>query len=172
MARITLRPIRDGDEPFLRAVYASTREAELAVLPPSMHDAFTNSQYDAQRAHYQRVYPGATWSVIEADGVPVGRFVVDRTIDPWLLVDIALLAAARGRGVGTSLVRELQDAATRAGTGIDLSVRVDNALAQKLYARLGFVPRATGDHDHTHISMAYPGGKGGLHDPNGRRSDN
>ena len=160
MPAVTLRPLRDGDEPFLRALYASTREVELAVLPPSMHAAFTNSQYDAQRMHYERVYAGATWSVIEADRSPVGRLIVDRRGDPWLLVDIAIVPTARDCGIGTRLITELQDEAGRAGRDLVLTVRVDNPLARKLYSRLGFVPRATGEHDHTHITMASSRGKG------------
>lgn len=154
MPPITLRPITPGDEPFLRALYAATREVELAALPPSLHDTFTNSQYDLQRAHYERAYPHAAWSVIERGGVPVGRLIVDRSGSAWVLVDIAITPVARSQGIGSALIRELLDEARRSGRSLELSVRVDNARAMELYAQLGFVRRAS---DGAYISMAWTG---------------
>jgi ribosomal-protein-alanine N-acetyltransferase len=45
------------------------------------------------------------------------------------------------RGLGTALLRNLLDAADRAGAReVYLDVRADNPVAQRLYARHGFVP--------------------------------
>ncbi len=57
------------------------------------------------------------------------------------LVDISLLPAHRGSGVGTELLRALQQEATTAGKPLRLSVARDNP-ARRLYARLGFTPVA------------------------------
>lgn len=161
MRGVGLRPIRPDDEPFLRALYATTRETELAMLPEAMRAAFANSQYDLQERHYRTHYEGATWSVITLGAAPVGRLIVDRTPERWLLVDIAIVPEARRSGIGTALLRELQDEASRAGRGIELSVRVDNPLARELYSRLGFILRAGGGHDHTYITMAWGKGRTG-----------
>lgn len=55
---------------------------------------------------------------------------------------IGVAPAAQGRGLGRVLLRALLTAAEDAGaTSVGLEVRADNAVAQSLYARAGFVPR-------------------------------
>ena len=77
---ITLRPTRPDDHPFLCALYASTREQELAAVPwdAAQKAAFVRMQFDAQHAHYQEHYAGAAFDVILVDGQPAGRLYVDR----------------------------------------------------------------------------------------------
>ena len=55
-ADYTLRPIHDGDLPFLERLYASTRTEELARVPWSVEQkaAFLHQQFTAQHAHYQQ----------------------------------------------------------------------------------------------------------------------
>lgn len=122
----------------MRRVFAASREREVAALPEAVAQVFVDSQYDLQRRHYLAHYPDATWSVIERDGTPIGRIVVDRSRRPILLVDIAILAHERRRGVGTALLSELADEARRLGTSIELTVATDNLDAQRLYSRVGF----------------------------------
>jgi hypothetical protein len=63
---ITTRAIRPEDEPFLRRVYAGTREEELAVVPWSIDqkDAFLRMQFDAQHRYYQDQFPDASFDVV------------------------------------------------------------------------------------------------------------
>lgn len=138
-AEIVLRPATPADEPFLLAVYASTRADELAVTGWSDEQkaAFCRMQFEAQHAHYRAHYPGATYDVIEVAGVAVGRLYVVRGPKEILTLDIALLREHRGRGIGTCLLRELQEEAR--GTGKSLNVHVESFNpARRLYARLGF----------------------------------
>jgi ribosomal protein S18 acetylase RimI-like enzyme len=53
---------------------------------------------------------------------------------PWELISLWVAPEVRGRGVGERLVHALVE---RVGP-LELSVRLDNAAAQRLYARLGF----------------------------------
>lgn len=135
---VRLRPVTDADEPLMRQVFASSRERELALLPDAAATVFVESQYELQRRHYLAHYPEATWSVIERDGTPIGRIVVDRSRRPILLVDLAILAHERRRGVGTALLRELADEARRLRTDVELTVAEDNLDARRLYERVGF----------------------------------
>jgi GNAT superfamily N-acetyltransferase len=141
MATIALRPIGDVDDRFLRELYASTRLDELALLPEEFVAPFTNSQYEYQRAHYIRNFPAAIWSVIEHLGRPVGRIIVDRSADPWRLIDVAVLTEWRNHGIGTWLLESLVAEAASAGAELVLSVRVENLAARRLYERLGFSVR-------------------------------
>lgn len=57
----------------------------------------------------------------------------------WNVHDVAVVPAARGRGVGRALLEQVLADATAAGaTAVSLEVREDNAPARKLYASLGF----------------------------------
>lgn len=58
--------------------------------------------------------------------------------------DVVVDEAARGKGVGAKLnERALQIAATRGARSVDLTSRPSREAANRLYRRLGFVPRDT-----------------------------
>lgn len=138
-ARVELRDVVPADRPFLRAVYGSTRWEELEPTGWSDADknAFLDQQFAAQDAHYTSNYDGATFSVVVVDGFPAGRLYVARWPEEIRIVDIALLPAVRGRGIGTSLLRELIDEAAAAGKRVSIHVERENP-ALRLYERLGF----------------------------------
>lgn len=141
-----LRAERDDDTPFLMALYASTREAELAPLPWSAEQkaAFIFHQFNAQRSHYRKFFPDTAFDVIECGGVPVGRLYVDIRVTHIHVIDIALVPEIRGRGIGTTLITALQDYARELAMGLDLFVEKFNP-ALRLYRRLGFFSIA--EHD-------------------------
>ncbi|MDX6681441.1 MAG: hypothetical protein QOG94_1480 [Solirubrobacteraceae bacterium] len=139
--RVALRPVGDGDARFLLAVYASTREQELAPLPwtAEQKQAFVAMQFAAQRAHYAQHYDGLSADVVLVDGEPAGRLLVARWREEIRIVDIALLPAFRGRGAGGELLAELMDEATEMRKRLSIHVERENR-ALSLYARLGFRP--------------------------------
>jgi ribosomal protein S18 acetylase RimI-like enzyme len=140
---ITLHPVGDDDEAFLRSLYASTRQEEIAAWgwPAAQGEAFLQMQFRAQHAGYVAAYPGAQHDLILEDGQPVGRLYVWRKGDELRLVDISLLPATRGRGIGTALIRQLVAEAAAQGKRLCLQVVTTNR-ARRLYLRLGF--RRTG----------------------------
>ncbi|MFL6659259.1 MAG: GNAT family N-acetyltransferase [Massilia sp.] len=139
MGSLLLQPIQASDESFLRAVYATTREDELAQTgwDAQTMERFLRMQFDAQHAHYIGHYPQARFDLIVDAGVPVGRLYVDRTDTQVHVIDISLLPAYRGRGMGTALFNALQQEAARDGKTVTIHVEVNNP-AQRLYQRLGF----------------------------------
>ena len=140
---ITLRSIMPEDDAFLEGLYASTRAEELAVTGWSAEQtaAFCRQQFDAQTAHYQENYPGASLQVIEKEGELLGRLYVARWEREIRIMDIALLPEHRGSGIGTQLLRELQEEARSAGKSLTIHVERFNP-ALRLYERLGFQPIA------------------------------
>jgi ribosomal protein S18 acetylase RimI-like enzyme len=141
--RVTLRPAREDDAEFLLRVYASTRAEELAQVDWSeaQKEVFLRQQFEAQSQHYRAHFVGARFDVIERDGEPAGRLIVWRGRDEIRVVDIALLPAFRGRGVGEGLLRPIL--AEAAELGLPVRVHVERAnRAHGLYARLDFVPIA------------------------------
>ena len=136
---LRLRPITPEDEPFLLRLFASTRADELALTNWSEEQkaAFCRMQFNAQSAHYQKHYGDASFDIIERDGVAAGRLLVWRSGKEILIVDIALLPEHRGSGIGTKLLRELQEEARAAGKPLTIHVEKYNP-ALRLYERLGF----------------------------------
>ena len=137
-----LRPATAGDEPFLRAVYASSRADELALTDwnEQQKAAFCDQQFSAQDSHYRAHYPGAEFSIVELEGTPAGRLYVDRWEAEIRIMDIVLLPQFRRASLGTELLRELQREATAAGKSLTIHVERFNP-ALTLYQRLGFVVR-------------------------------
>jgi ribosomal protein S18 acetylase RimI-like enzyme len=143
--QLVLRPVRDGDRPFLAQLYASTRADELALLPwtEEQKAAFVAHQFEAQDVHYRTHYEGAAFDVIEVDGELAGRLYVHRGPREIRIVDIALTPAFRGRGLGTRLLRALTAEADDGRRTLSIHVEMHNP-ARMLYERLGF--RAAGEH--------------------------
>ncbi len=136
-----LRPIHAGDEAFLRRVYASSRTAEIALTgwDQVTAEVFLRMQFEAQHHHYRQHYPQARYDIVECDGEPIGRLYVARAQDEIRVIDIALLEAHRGQGIGTTLLGGLLAEAGARGQRVVLHVEENNP-ACALYRRLGFCP--------------------------------
>lgn len=151
---VELRPATPADRELLTAVYASTRTDELAAVAwsPAEREAFVLMQFDAQDRHYRSHFPHADYDVVVVDGRPAGRFYVDRGPGELRVLDVALLPMARGRGIGTRLLRDLLAEADAAGVPVRLHVETFNP-ARRLYERLGFT--AAGQ-SGVHVLMERP----------------
>ncbi|HEY2705908.1 MAG TPA: GNAT family N-acetyltransferase [Candidatus Dormibacteraeota bacterium] len=134
-----LRPVGAADADHLYRVFASTRAAELCLtgLPTAQLDALLRLQFTAQDRQYRAAHPDAQHSVITVDGEDAGQLWVARERDAIHLLDIALLPEHQGGGVGSTLVRRLQEEAATSARWLRLHVaRTSPAVA--LYLRLGF----------------------------------
>ena len=136
---MTLRSATDEDREFLLRVYESTREDEMALVPwpDEQKSAFLRMQANAQDVDYRRRYPAAAFLVVERDGDPIGRLYRHEEDGVLYVVDIALLPAWRGQGIGTALLRDVLAEADRRGVVVELHVEHWNP-ARRLYERLGF----------------------------------
>ena len=81
--------------------------------------------------------PDCTLSVIEYNGLPVGRLRAVRTPSSITLAGIQLLPAYQNRRIGSTLIEELKREADRKQVPLFISVEKDNPRAQRLYERLG-----------------------------------
>lgn len=144
--RLSLRPATADDEPFLYRVYAATREQELAPLgwTETTKEAFLRSQYHAQDRSYKANNAQASFDVVLVDGIPAGRLYVDRHPSSIHVIDIALLAAHRGRGVGTRLLEAIFDEARASDRRVTINA-LRGSRAAALYQRLGFAVITEGE---------------------------
>lgn len=140
---ISYRPATDEDLPFLAGVYASTRAEELALTgwPDEMKLQFLAHQFNAQHTDYERNYPDAERLVIRHGGEDVGRLYLDEESTRFSVIDIALLPAARGKGLGAAILTDIIALASEAGKPVLIYVEKNNP-ARRLYDRLGFLPES------------------------------
>jgi len=136
---VTLRLVHDGDSELLYAIYASTRTEELSQVAwgDAQKESFLRMQFGAQQKFYESEYPGAEFQLILVAGEPAGRFYVHRRETEIRIMDMALLPAFRGRGIGTKLLSETLAEADRTFRPVTIHVESFNP-AQRLYERLGF----------------------------------
>lgn len=136
---ITVRPVTPADEAFLRSLYASTREDEMALLAweKAEQDAFLAMQFQAQHAYYQEHFGAAEFFIITQDTTPIGRLYLDRRDDEIRIIDIALLPAHRNRGIGTAFLNAILAEGQESGLPVRIHVEHNNP-ALRLYNRLGF----------------------------------
>jgi ribosomal protein S18 acetylase RimI-like enzyme len=141
MTAALLRPAGVADQDFLARLYADTRREELATTgwPPPQVAAFLQMQFEAQRTDYSHRYPASDHDLVLVDGEPVGRIWVDRGPLEIRLLDVAILDSARNQGIGTTLIRGLQNEARTAAKPLRHSVVKENFAALRLYHRLDFV---------------------------------
>jgi ribosomal protein S18 acetylase RimI-like enzyme len=138
---LSWREARDEDLPFFRQLYADVRATELAAVPwpDAVRQAFLDNQFTLQHRHYTAHYQPSNYLVIEDAGHPIGRLYLFRNQHEANLIDIALLSAARGRGIGSALLRLVQQVARRDGlASVMLHVEQRNTSARRLYERVGF----------------------------------
>jgi ribosomal protein S18 acetylase RimI-like enzyme len=136
---LTLQQAGAGDRDLLLQIYGSTRADELALTDWTNEQkaVFTEMQFEAQHRYYTANYPDARFLVIEQDGVPAGRLYVVRWPGEIRIIDIALLPRHRRQGIGSHLLREIQEEARRDGLAVTIHVERFNP-ALRLYERLGF----------------------------------
>jgi ribosomal protein S18 acetylase RimI-like enzyme len=137
---VILRPVTSQDDSFLFQVYASTRAAEMALVDwtEEQKALFLQMQFNAQRQHYRSFFPHAEYNLIcLEDQHSIGRMIVNRSTGEILLMDIALLPGFRSMGIGSNLIKGLQNEAQEKGVPLRLHVESFNP-ALRLYDRLGF----------------------------------
>ena len=142
---ITLRDASPSDQPFLLALYASTRADEFAAMgwPVETERAFMLMQFEAQRRDYEQRHPGAAIDIVEQRRCPIGRLWVAQDARSLTVLDITIVAELRGQGIGTECLQRVLRRADLAGLDVELQVVVGNR-AQHLYERLGFRPVGPG----------------------------
>lgn len=108
----------DGEKDFIRALY--------------------EQQYTVMRSGQESVYPEHLDFVIETTGVAVGRLIVDLGYGDWRIAELHVAVAARGRGIGSSVIRGLQAAAGKCQLPLTLSTPIMGSNGYGIYSRLGF----------------------------------
>jgi ribosomal protein S18 acetylase RimI-like enzyme len=131
-----LREARAEDEAFRYRLFVATVGSEFMTLVGD--ESLLQMQYRARRMSHERSFPGAEEKIIcLPDGKPVGRLLIYLQPRAIRLVDIGLLESYRGHGIGTTVLRTLQQDCRDKGTRLELQVARTNR-AVNLYLQMGF----------------------------------
>ena len=139
LSQVIQRAEQPDDEAFLQELLGQSRP-DLVALPfaESLKALVVNQQFQAQHRNYKTRFPGADFDIIEFQEQPVGRLYIDRNFREIRVIDIALLPAWRGRGIGTRLMLRVINEATLLRLPLRLTVRPDIRACQ-WYLNLGFL---------------------------------
>lgn len=136
---IELRFATSADETFLIDLFISSRpwlswvEGEKDFVR-----CLYEQQYAVTRTGQEAVYPEHLDFIIETTGTAVGRLIVDLGYGDWRVAELQIAAPARGRGIGSNVMRGLQAAAGASGLPLTLSTPMMGSNAHGIYTRLGF----------------------------------
>ncbi len=145
---ISLRAVTDGDEKILLEIYKSSRGDDLRGLgwDEDRISEFLGMQHEAQQHFYEAEYKRAADEMVLWESTPAGRLLVERREHEIRCIDVALLPEYRNKGIGTFLIRKLQNEARREKKLLRLQVIRFNR-AVNLFERVGFVRTSeTGTH--------------------------
>jgi GNAT superfamily N-acetyltransferase len=143
---IDLRAECEADQPFLVALFTAC-----SLLANSLPQHMIEQQAWMQDQGYRVEFPAASRWIILRSGQPIGRIIIDWDIEGLShCIDLALLPAEQGGGIGAALLQSWIATSDRLGRDCWLEVTVGNR-ARNLYNRLGFV--AAGDPHQPNITM-------------------
>ncbi len=130
MVAFVLEPLRPEDFDFRWEVY-------VAAIKPYL-DTIIDLSEEQHRQMLQDNMAAGNHAAIVVDDIWVGVLQVEEAPDAIHLAQLELLPAFQGRGIGTAVVRSLQEQAVSAGMAVRLEVFHANTGARRMYERLGF----------------------------------
>ena len=141
---ITLRRERPEDAGFLETLFrhCALDVLELAAVAPAIKEQLVRTQLSSQTATYRTQYPDARFDIVERDGAPIGRLIVDRGTDCGCVVDIALMPEHRGSGLGRTIMKHVVGRFARDGRPVQCQVLRTNEASLRMCLAAGFVPVA------------------------------
>ena len=107
-----------------------------------------------QRQFFDRGFVLRQTSIIVVDDKPAGRLDMTRSHMEYFLGIIELIPEIQGRGLGSAIMRDLQEEARKVQLPIRLQVIKANTAAVRLYTRLGF--RAAGETKTHQLMLWHP----------------
>lgn len=154
---ISLRPTTPEDLPFLQHLFGTTCESLLALTNFSDQEKrdFVQQQFNAQHQTYTIRSPQANFDLILQDQQPIGRLYVNRLAQELRVMDIALLPEWQNLGIGSDLMKQVQQEAQKSKRAVSLHVELNNPKAFQWYTRLGFEPTWSNE---LHVFMVWPQG--------------
>ncbi|HEX9931071.1 MAG TPA: hypothetical protein VGB02_21225 [Pyrinomonadaceae bacterium] len=131
--------VTESDEPFLIELYASTRAAEMAIVPWSddQKRTFLKMQFEAQDRYYRERYPNASFEIIKLNGRSVGRLYQAQLADEIRIIDIAFLPEHFDQDIFIELIEVILRKGERDGKAVRIYLE-DSDATTEIFINLGF----------------------------------
>lgn len=142
--KVSLTPANDDDTEFARNAH---HRAYRGVVV----DQFGEWDEARQDKFFELSWANPGFEIAHYDGQPCGYLRIENLPDQVRAHELTILPEFQGRGIGTTLLHEIQGRATQRGVPIRLQVLKANRAAE-LYERVGFKP--VGETD-THTVMEW-----------------
>ena len=81
---------------------------------------------------------GSVYTIMQVDEVPVGYYAYMHILDEAHILNVAVLPAYQGRGLGRQMMWHLLSNLPDDVVAVTLEVRVSNTRARRLYQSMGF----------------------------------
>ena len=138
---LTVRPVRDEDEPFLDAIRAEFDSERLLFDHTQLEEEEKKLLLDIQNQAYKKHFDNADWDrkhcIIECNGEPAGTFIIFQDKEEIRLADIVIARNYRGLGMGFAVIQSIQAESAQSERPLRLHVTKDNP-ALSFYEQLGF----------------------------------
>ena len=140
MCTLAVRPALPEDETFLYELYRAVRGPAFdpAPIAPEQKEYLLRLQFEAQLSSYTEQFPNSRYRIVLLDGTPCGRLWVVPGEHNFHLVDIAMHPSVQKKGIGTILIKRLQEEAQRLSLPIKSTVDRFNPGSMRFHQRLGF----------------------------------
>lgn len=136
---IRLRMTRGSDSALERSLHDSSRsDLQLIDGDREFVQSIIDFQYQAKNAGHGESYPNAQYYMIEKAGDVIGRLVIDFGHNEVRIVDITLLPAWHGQGIGKTVLQAMLKISGSLRLPVVLTVLLNNRPALALYQQLGF----------------------------------
>ncbi|WP_417783501.1 GNAT family N-acetyltransferase [Terasakiella pusilla] len=138
--RFNVRAVTRGDFDFLMNLYVASRWQEVAPLidwTDAQKISFLESQFGMQHMNYLKSHPKGDFMIIERENQPLARLYLDYKETEIQLCEVMVAPVAQRRGLGSWLIRAVQEEGYRLNKTIRLHVETQNR-AYTLYKGLGF----------------------------------
>jgi len=152
--RFEVRAMTKADEEFVMNLYVASRWHEVEPLVDwtlAQKIAFLENQHGLQHMSYLKAHPNGDFMILERENFAMARLYLDYKEDEIQLCDISVARVVQGQGLGSWLIRSVQEEGYRLNKRITLHVDNRNP-AQRLYLDLGFAVVGRTD---THMRMEW-----------------
>lgn len=108
--QVNLRPSRDDDEPFIKALFWELETIRLGLehATTEAREMFVNMQYSARQQHFQNMDVDQKECIIEVNGQPSGRCLVIQSNKEIRIADLELTRQFQGHGISGMIVASMQ----------------------------------------------------------------
>lgn len=135
---INLIPVSNEDQSFLLSLFLELKTDEFQFITEEQRIPLLNQQFIIQHQGYNSKYPQHEHFIVTLHNQKIGQVRINYGEHTIQLIDISIQKQFQSKGIGTSIINQLQQEANDCLKSISLFVINTNLSAKRLYEWLGF----------------------------------